>query len=76
MHKFDSFITSEQQSDVHVPVRCTVVRPHRLLLYSKTFGTVMRSAAYIGDVGIAAMKEKYGGQRLLRVVFSFNLSYV
>lgn len=35
---------------------------------------VKSSMAYIGDVRIATMIEKYGRQCLLRAVFSFNIS--
>lgn len=41
------------------------IHPHMRDLYSKIISTVKRSAAFIGVVGIAAMKEKYGRQRLL-----------
>lgn len=33
--------------------------------------TLKRSAANIGVVGVAAIKEKYGGKCLLRAVFIF-----
>lgn len=46
----------------HTGETCTV---------SEILWTVKRSAAYIGVVGIAASKERHGGQCLLQVMFSY-----
>lgn len=43
---------------------------------AKVLWTVKRSTAYIGFVPKAALKEKYGEQCLLRVVFSCNFCQI
>lgn len=62
--KIDTFNATESHGDV----RCTFTKTD---IYSEVLLTVKRSAAYMGVVGIAAMKEKYDGQRFLRAVFVF-----
>lgn len=58
--KFDNFISTEYHGDV--TCTSTQVRPHRWDLYSKLLLIFKRSSAYVGVVGIAAMKEKHGGK--------------